>query len=137
VLELLLAFVTNAPTQERIVNAWGESWVKKAANKVESIPDDAFWMEHPWALVDALKLDGELKQYKLVDTDGQPFADAALSEREDNRQLGANNFWLAPHFVKRLGHLGWGFGPSISALGLQTSFDHDTGVGAQDLHQRG
>ena len=39
--------------------------------------------------------------------------------------MGANNFWLAPHFVKRLGHLGWGFGPSISALGLSTSFDHD------------
>ena len=106
ILEMPLAFVTRAPTQERIVNAWGESWVKKAAKKVESIPDDAFWLEHPWALVDALKLDEELKQYKLVDTDGQPFADAALSEREDNRQLGANNFWLAPHFVKRLGHLG-------------------------------
>jgi hypothetical protein len=60
-----------------------------------------------------------------VDTDGQPFADAALSERENNRQLGANNFWLAPHFVKRLAHLGWGFGPSISALGLRSSFDHD------------
>src|ERR1700750_284373 len=35
------------------------------------------------------------------------------------------NFWLAPHFVKRLAHLGWGFVPSISALGLATSFDHD------------
>ena len=72
-----------------------------------------------------LKLDDELKRYKLVDTVGQPFADAGLSEREDNRQLGANNFWLAPHFVKRLAHLGWGFGPSITALGLATSFDHD------------
>ena len=61
----------------------------------------------------------------MVDTDGQPFADAALSEREDERQLGANNFWLGPHFVKRLAHLGWGFGPSISALGLKTSFDHN------------
>ena len=39
--------------------------------------------------------------------------------------MGANNFWLAPHFIKRLAHLGWGFGPSISALGLATSFDHD------------
>ena len=66
-----------------------------------------------------------MKRYKLVDTDGQPFADAGLSEREDNRQLGANNFWLAPHFIMRLAHLGWGFGPSISALGLQSSFDHD------------
>ena len=56
---------------------------------------------------------------------GRAFADAALSEREDNRQLGANNFWLAPHFIKRLGHLGWGFGPSITALGLACAFDHD------------
>ena len=69
--------------------------------------------------------DDELKQYKLVDTDGQPFADAALNEREDNRQVGANNFWLGPHLITRLAHLGWGFGPSISALGLKTSFNHD------------
>ena len=97
----------------------------KASAKVESIPDDPLWIEHPHALFDALTLDDELKKYKLVDTDGQAFADAALSEREDNRQLGANNFWLAPHFIKRLGHLGWGFGPSITALGLACAFDHD------------
>jgi len=69
--------------------------------------------------------DDELKQYKIVDTDGQPFADAALNEREDNKQVGANNFWLGPSLVTRLAHLGWGFGPSITALGLRTSFDHD------------
>ena len=126
VLELPLEFITNDPERDRIVNVWGESWVLKAANKVETIPDHPFWLEHPWALLDLVRLDDELKQYKLVDTVGQPFADAALSERENNRQLGANNFWLAPHFVKRLGHLGWGFGPSISALGLETSFDHES-----------
>ncbi len=125
VLELPLDFITNDPAGDRVVNVWGESWVLKAANKVESIPDHPFWLEHPWALLDLVKLDDELNQYKLVDTVGQPFADAALSERENNRQLGANNFWLGPHFVKRLGHLGWGFGPSITALGLETSFDHD------------
>jgi hypothetical protein len=125
ILEMPLSFITTSPERDRIVNCWGESWVLKAANKIETIPDHPFWLEHPWALIDAIKLDDELKKYKLVDTDGQPFADAALSEREDNRQLGANNFWLAPHFIKRLAHLGWGFGPSISALGLQTSFDHD------------
>jgi hypothetical protein len=59
-----------------------------------------------------------------VDTDGVPFEDAALSEREDERQVGANNVKFARHFVQRLGHLGWGFGPSISALGLGTCFDH-------------
>jgi hypothetical protein len=125
ILEIPLDFITRSPAQDRIVNTWGESWVLKASDKVETIPDDPFWLEHPRALVDAIVLDGELKKYKLVDTDGQPFADAGLSEREDNRQLGANNFWLAPHFIKRLAHLGWGFGPSISALGLKTSFDHD------------
>jgi hypothetical protein len=69
--------------------------------------------------------DEELKKYKIIDTDGQPFADAALNEREDNKQVGANNFWLGPSLVTRLAHLGWGFGPSITALGLRTSFDHD------------
>jgi Domain of unknown function (DUF4331) len=125
ILEIPLAFITQAPAENRIVNTWGESWVLKAAHKVESIPDDPFWLEHPFALIDAIRLDDELKKYKLVDTDGQAFADAALSEREDNRQLGANNFWLGPHFVKRLAHLGWGFGPSVTALGLKCSFDHD------------
>lgn len=125
ILEIPLAFLTPTPDRHRIVNTWGESWVLKAANKVELIPDDPFWLGNPLSFLHAEKLDDELKKYKLVDTDGQAFADAALSEREDERQMGANNFWLAPHFVKRLGHLGWGFGPSISALGLKTAFDHD------------
>jgi len=125
ILEIPLSFITAAPETDRIVDVWGESWVLKASSKVETIPDDPFWLEHPWVLLDNIRLDQELQRYKLVDTVGQPFADAALSEREDNRQVGANNFWLAPQFVKRLAHLGWGFGPSITALGLQTSFDHD------------
>jgi hypothetical protein len=125
VLEIPHAFITPDPAANRIVNAWGESWVLKAAHKVESIPDEPSWLNHPWNVIWEPQLDAELRKYKLVDTDGQPFADAALSERENDRQLGANNFWLGPHFVMRLAHLGWGFGPSISALGLQTSFDHD------------
>ncbi|MBV9761950.1 MAG: DUF4331 family protein [Acidobacteriaceae bacterium] len=125
IVEVPLAFITRSPESNRIVNCWGESWVLKAAHKVESIPDHPLLLEHPWALLEAAAEDEELKKYKLVDTDGQPFADAALSEREDSRQMGANNFWLGPHFIKRLAHLGWGFGPSISALGLQTSFNHD------------
>ncbi|HYP28963.1 MAG TPA: hypothetical protein VE262_19780 [Blastocatellia bacterium] len=125
ILEIPLEFITDSPTRDRVVNTWGESWVLKASSKVETIPDDPFWLENPHALATSVKHDEELDRYKLVDTDGQPFADAALNEREDNRQVGANNFWLAPNFLKRLAHLGWGFGPSISALGLQTSFDHD------------
>ncbi len=126
VLEMPHSFITPATAENRLVNAWGESWVRKAAHKVESIPDDPSWLKQPWKAVRNKELgDEELSKYKLVDTDGQPFADAALSEREDDRQLGANNFWLGPHFIKRLAHLGWGFGPSISALGLKTSFDHN------------
>jgi hypothetical protein len=125
ILELPLSFLTRTPDRHRVVSTWGESWVLKAADKIETIPDHPFWLEHPRVLLDAVQLDDELKRYKLVDTDGQPFADAGLSEREDSRQMGANNFWLAPHFIRRLAHLGWGFGPSISALGLKTSFPHD------------
>src|SRR5204863_1413082 len=62
----------------------------------------------------ASEFDPELQRYKLVDTDGQPFADAALNERDDDKQLGAYNFSLGPGFLTRLAHLGWGFGPSIS-----------------------
>jgi hypothetical protein len=185
ILEIPLAALTRSPATDRIVNAWGESWVLKAANKVDTIPDDRprvrgpLWLEHPWilplvviaiGLLIALsglrrggarragtviaglvlagaglgagmivtsiarqrpdlalkqgELDADLRNYKLVDSDGQPFADAALNQREDDKQLGAFNFSLAVSFVGRLGHLGWGFGPSISALGLRTSFDH-------------
>jgi uncharacterized protein DUF4331 len=125
ILEIPHSFITPDPAANRLVNAWGESWVLKASHKVPAIADEPSWLAHPWKALRERELDDELRRYKLVDTDGQPFADAALSEREDDRQLGANNFWLGPHFVKRLAHLGWGFGPSISALGLKTSFDHD------------
>ena len=126
ILEIPHSFITPDAARNRLVNAWGESWVRKAVHKVESIPDDPSWLKHPWKAIRDKELeDEELRKYKLVDTDGQPFADAALSEREDDRQLGANNFWLGPHFIKRLAHLGWGFAPSITALGLKSSFDHD------------
>jgi hypothetical protein len=131
IVEAPLTYLTKNPKRDRIVNSWGESWVLKASSKIETIPDNpsrsifgriAAWFRrlfHP-----PTDLSRELGNYKLVDTDGVPFADAALSEREDDRQLGANNLKLARHFVMRLGHLGWGFGPSISALGLGTCFDH-------------
>jgi hypothetical protein len=132
VLELPLAFLTPSPASERIVNVWGESWVRKAADKIETIPDGEArgWFARFWAWLGGLfssasEFAAELQDYKRVDTDGVPFADAALSERRDDRQLGAQNLALARHFVIRFGHLGWGFGPSVSALGLGTCFDHD------------
>lgn len=131
VVEIPLAFITRAPQTDRIVNVWGESWVLKASRKIATIPDDRrsfvqrvwSWLKQPFAPTPPPGA-VELNDYKLVDTDGQAFADAALNEREDAAQVGADNFALVPHFITRLGHLGWGFGPSISALGLRTSFDH-------------
>jgi hypothetical protein len=125
IMELPHAFITPAPADNRLVNVWGESWVLKASHKVASILGAPIWSGQPWEALREGELDDELSKYKLVDTDGQPFADAGFSEREDSRQMGANNFWLGPQFVRRAAHLGWGFGPSISALGLKTSFDHD------------
>jgi hypothetical protein len=131
IVELPLAFVTANPKRDRIVNAWGESWVRKASSKIETIPDQDMGFfarmgarfRHLFSKEDEFV--SELRQFKRVDTDGVPFADAALSEREDSRQLGAGNLKLARHFATRFGHLGWGFAPSVSALGLGSCFDHD------------
>ncbi len=132
IVEMPLDYVTNNPQRDRIVNSWGESYVLKASTKLQTVSDTpprsffgriAGWFRRLFTRpTDASR---ELEQYKVVDTDGVPFADAALSERWDSRQLGANNISLARHFVTRFGHLGWGFGPSVSALGLPTCFDHD------------
>ncbi|HVT57811.1 MAG TPA: DUF4331 family protein [Thermoanaerobaculia bacterium] len=130
VVEAPLDFITTSPKVNRIVNAWGESWVMKAAHKID-VPEDrrsgfarfVGWLRQPFA--SGSQYDAEMKNYKLVDTDAVPFADAALSERQDDRQLGANNYQLVPVFVRRFAHLGWGFGPSLTALGVPTCFDHD------------
>lgn len=133
ILEIPHSYISSNVERDRIVNAWGESLVLKAANKIDTIPDEphrnvfgrigAWWHRTFGGKPDEFAK--QLAMYKRVDTDGLPFADAALSEREDNRQLGANNIILSRHFVMRFGHLGWGFGPSVSALGLGTCFDHD------------
>jgi Domain of unknown function (DUF4331) len=121
VLEMPLAYLTSNPAKDRIVNAWGEAWVLKASKKAPAIPNDS----GSKLFSGSDKYAKQLKNYKRVDTDGLPFADAGLSEREDDRQLGANNIILSRTFVRRFGHLGWGFGPSVTALGLPTCFDHD------------
>jgi hypothetical protein len=172
VLEIPLAFLTRKPHTNRVVAAWGESWVRKSSTEAESIPDGGAAYRPWWSWLLPLLLlvggallarrsapqtwrrrlgfatagvglltgmvaiivfhsstmghsDAEVADYKLVDTDGLPFADAGLSEREDKWQLGANNSRQGRTFVKRFAHLGWGFAPSVSALGLATCFDHD------------
>lgn len=195
ILEIPLSYLTKKPQTDRVVNAWGESWVLKASDKVPNLSDDRPPLPQPWILrlpwlvtfvgivigvllarpafrgsrpgnqssssrlwpllgagvglllialslyggftlssiarqkptlaKSQYELDEVLRRYKLVDTDGQPFADAALNLREDDRQVGAYNIAIGPSFVTRLAHLGWGFGPSITALGLKTSFNHD------------
>ena len=62
ILEMPLAFLTKSPDLDRIVNTWGESWVLKAANKVETIPDHPFWIENPLTILDGFRLDDELKK---------------------------------------------------------------------------
>jgi hypothetical protein len=39
ILEIPLSYITKAPQSQRIVNVWSESWVLKASNKAETIPD--------------------------------------------------------------------------------------------------
>src|SRR5437870_5349716 len=88
ILEIPLAFITQSPQNDRIVNAWGESSVLKASHKVATIPDDrrpfmsrlTGWFTGLFS--SKTGFEQELGQYKLVDTDGQAFADAALNERE-------------------------------------------------------
>jgi hypothetical protein len=124
ILQLPLVYLTDHPRRDRVVDVWAESWVRKATGKVAGIPDDPGWTERPSRRRARPRDDSQLRDFKRVDTTAQPFADAALNERDDNRQVGGPNFFLVSHFVKRLAHLGWGFGPSISALGLPCSFDH-------------
>lgn len=126
VFELPLAFLTGTPSRHRVVNAWGESWVHRDSEHAAAIPDRTTavgrWLGRLFGGGD--EHERELARYKVVDTDGVPFLDAALSERRDDWQTGAENARLARRFVTRYGHLGWGFGPSITALGLGTCFDH-------------
>jgi len=124
ILEVPLSYITDNPKKDRIVSSWGESWVLKAANKIVTEPDNRGGSRGSW-FHRKTEYEKELAKYKLVDTDGVPFEDAALSERRDSGQLGYNNLKLARQFAIRFGHLGWGFGPSVSALGLGTCFDHD------------
>ncbi|MFI8998612.1 DUF4331 family protein [Streptomyces sp. NPDC053542] len=125
VLEIPLGYLTRDPDADRVVDVWAESWVRRAVGKVPLLPEEPLMSEQPWAFLKEAEQDPQLREYKRVDTTAQPFADAALNEREDSRQVGGKNFMLAPHFIKRLAHLGWGFGPSITALGLPSAFDHD------------
>jgi hypothetical protein len=129
VFEIPLKFITRSPKQERIVRTWGESWVLKASSKIGTLSDKesyAFFGQ-AWAGLPSSPESGfndDIANYKRVDVDGVPFLDAALNEREDERQL-ANNIKFTRHYITRFAHLGWGFGPSISALGLGTCFNHD------------
>ncbi|NOT12921.1 MAG: DUF4331 family protein [Methylococcaceae bacterium] len=129
VLEIPLKTLTKTPETDRIVRTWGESWVLKASAKAKAIPDQketSFFARVKGEKPSPLPIAGfndRLSDYKKVDVDGVPFLDAALNLREDDKQL-ANNVKLSELYVRRFAHLGWGFGPSISALGLGTCFDH-------------
>ena len=122
IVEMPLAYITRDPQKDRIVNVWAESWVLKAANKLPAIPNSSGARSRPKPKENKYKT--QLAKYKRVDTAGVPLADTLLSLSEDNRQLGPDNVSLATWFVRRFAHLGWGFGPSMTAMGLPTCFDH-------------
>jgi hypothetical protein len=134
VLEIPLTFLTKNPSRDRVVNAWGESWILKASNKAPAIPNDSGSKHHWFGGSD--KYATQLKKYKRVDTDGVPFADAGLNQREDDAQVGAYNVTFARKFAIRFGHLGWGFAPSVTALGLPTCFDHGDATVSKVVHYK-
>ncbi|HEY3487493.1 MAG TPA: hypothetical protein VGL10_05455, partial [Gammaproteobacteria bacterium] len=125
--EIPLTFLSESPETERIVRLWGESYVLKASSKIAAYAPS--WWQRLWLWIKSL-FQPELafndieSDYNQVDHDGVPFSDAALSLRYDDH-LGPNNIKFLREFTTRFAHLGWGFGPSISALGLPTCFNHD------------
>lgn len=125
--EIPLAFITKSPEKERIVRLWGGSYVRKASSLVPAYAPsawDRFWLSFKSMFTKELEFDNRDSDYNQVDHDGVPFSDAALSMREDSH-VGVDNLKYAREFTMRFAHLGWGFGPSVSALGLPTCFDHD------------
>lgn len=125
--EIPLAFLTESPETDRIVRLWGESHVLKASAKIAHYAPN--WWTRLWLWIKSLfqkelEFNDRESDYNQVDHDGVPFSDAALSLRYDDH-LGPNNLKYLREFTLRFAHLGWGFGPSVSALGLPTCFDHD------------
>lgn len=127
IFEIPLAFITKSPMEERIVRTWGESFVLKASSLVPAYAPSMFqrfWLWLKSLFSEESEFNNNVSDYNQVDHVGVPFSDAALSEREDAK-VAVNNIRYSRQFVTRFGHLGWGFGPSVSALGLPTCFKHD------------
>lgn len=125
--EIPMAFLTASPERDRIVRLWGGSYVRKASSLVEAYAPSMwqrFWLWIKSMFTDELEFNNRDSDYNQVDHDGVPFSDAALSLRY-NSHIGPNNIKYLRQFTTRFAHLGWGFGPSVSALGLPTCFDHD------------
>lgn len=124
--EIPLSFITEEPNKERIVRLWGGSYILKASSKIAAYAPNTlerFWQSFVALFGSEPEFDTDDADYNQVDHDGVPFSDAALSLRYDSN-VGVNNLKRLPAFTTRFAHLGWGFGPSISALGLPTCFDH-------------
>lgn len=131
IFEVPLSFISTKPQTERIVKIWGESWVSKASSKIAHYAP-SMWQKIVLFFSNMFSGDPTEKEfndqerhYHLVDTVGVPFLDAGLSQRQDDHNIGAQNLKFSLEFVKRFAHLGWGFGPSITALGIDSCFDHD------------
>ncbi len=126
ILEVPLTFLTRQPEQDRIVNVWGESWVRKAASKIETIPDDPIWQGNPVALLRRRKLDEE-----LLPVQARRHRGPAVRRRRAQRARGqpaararTTSGWRPPSCA------GWPTSAGASArrcraLGLASAFDHD------------
>ena len=124
--EMPLAFITEKPQEERVVRLWGGSYILKASSKIAAKAPSALksqWLKFTSMFSSEQEFNTDDDDYHQVDHDGIPFSDAALSLRLDS-SVGVNNLKNLRSFTMRFAHLGWGFGPSISALGLPTCFDH-------------
>jgi hypothetical protein len=125
--EVPLAFISKDPATERIVRMWGGSYVRKASSLVKAYAPsgvESAWLGVKNMFTKELEFNNRDSDYNQVDHDGVPFSDAALSMRYDSH-VGVANLKYLREFTTRFAHLGWGFGPSVSALGLPTCFDHD------------
>lgn len=125
--EIPLALISKDPATDRIVRMWGGSYVRKASSLVPAHAPSAWdktWIGFKGMFKKDMEFNTRDSDYNQVDHDGVPFSDAALSMRYDSH-VGVANLKYLREFTTRFAHLGWGFGPSVSTLGLPTCFDHD------------
>lgn len=111
-LQIPVALIAKDASTQRIIRVWGDGNRVKASRRYAFGPREG---GHVFRT-------GNPADYVRMDTLGIPFVDTVLGEREERFNTGANNLLLQDDYVRRFAHLGWGFGPSLVAMGLDTCF---------------